>query len=318
MATRTPTYYSGTITGQAGTLITVLDAILVTGEGWTKTYSGTNKAVYTQASGSGFVLRVVDDGSLAAGAREATVRGAESASDVDTLTDSFPTTSQLADADCVWRKSNSADSTTRTYYASADDKTLILWIEFSSSPGADMYCFGDLEGLYPGESYLCFITNRATGNNAGHGLAAAATTLSMNVPFNGYKMVVARSADGLVKSEHAAFHIASGNKMGFTNVSGLVYPNTPTNKVPAVPVYVTGYYSSSSSAGSGGMIRGAVPFVFDTLLGASLSGITFKNTWADTAYDASSSFIWLPCGSSLGDNQPRPLLQTAGTWDIGI
>lgn len=318
MGTRTPTYYTGTIDGTAGSLITVLDAILVTGEGWTKTYSGTNKAVYTQASGSGFCMRVVDDGSLAAGAREATVRAAESATDVDTLVDAFPTTTQLADADCVWRKSNSADSTTRTYYAAADNRTLILWIGFSSSPGADMYCFGDLEGLYSGDTYNCFFTNRATGNNAGHGLACDATTLTMNVPFNGYKMVVARSADGLVKSEHAAFHIASGNKIGFTNVSGLAYPNTPTNKAPAVPVYVTGYYSSGSSGGNGGMIRGAVPFVFDTLLGASLSGIASADTWTDSAYDGSSTFRWLPCGSSLSDNQPRPLLQTAGTWDVGV
>lgn len=35
MGTRTPSYYTGTISGTVGSLITALGAILITGEGWT-------------------------------------------------------------------------------------------------------------------------------------------------------------------------------------------------------------------------------------------------------------------------------------------
>lgn len=58
-------------------------------KGWTKPYSGANKGVYLTVDG-GCYLRVMHDGSNAGGFREALVRAAEGATDVDTLVDFFP------------------------------------------------------------------------------------------------------------------------------------------------------------------------------------------------------------------------------------
>lgn len=61
--------------------------------GWSKVYSGTNKAVYRAPDGLRFYLRVLDDNSSNYHAR---VRGYESMSDVDTGTGPFPTDAQIS------------------------------------------------------------------------------------------------------------------------------------------------------------------------------------------------------------------------------
>src|SRR5574337_1555206 len=81
------------LTGQAGSLITVLDACLISGygskspAGWVKPYSGTNLAAYRAATGNQFYFRVDDSGTV-----EARISGYETMSDVNTGTGQFPTT----------------------------------------------------------------------------------------------------------------------------------------------------------------------------------------------------------------------------------
>ena len=61
-----------TLDGNVGSLITVLDAVLVNGygakaaAGWTKAFSGTNKAAYrnSPSTGTGLFWRIQDDGPL--------------------------------------------------------------------------------------------------------------------------------------------------------------------------------------------------------------------------------------------------------------
>lgn len=80
------------LAGVAGTLIPVLDYCLINALGWTKTYSGTNKAVYQMPAGSnGHYLRV--DDTLAQTFR---IRGFETVSDVDTGAGPFPTDAQVS------------------------------------------------------------------------------------------------------------------------------------------------------------------------------------------------------------------------------
>src|SRR5574337_1914064 len=85
------------LTGQAGSLITVLDACLISGygskspAGWAKPYSGTNLAAYRAATGNRFYFRVDDSGTV-----EARISGYETMSDVNTGTGQFPTTAQIS------------------------------------------------------------------------------------------------------------------------------------------------------------------------------------------------------------------------------
>ncbi len=83
------------LTASAGALIAILDYCLVTACGWTKAYTGTNKAAYKQPAGTnGFYLRVDDtNGDGVGGAR---IRGYEIMTDVDTGTGLFPSTAQNA------------------------------------------------------------------------------------------------------------------------------------------------------------------------------------------------------------------------------
>jgi hypothetical protein len=319
MATRTPTYYTGTITGAAGTLITLLDTVLVTGEGWTKTYSGTNKAVYTQATGNGFCLRVLDDGSMAAGAKEAIVRGAESATDVDTLVDPFPTVAQVSDATCIWRKSNTADGTTRTYHCVADGNCFHLLIIFDGSTARDMYSFGDTEPHYSGDGYNTFITTRTVGNvnnNATCTTFSTATGLASGTatPI----MWFARSADGLIKSDHG-FWIINCGSMGYSGTTDPDYPNTATNKLHFGIIDTQSCYSNTTAAiQSGAMLRGAVPHLLEPLLGSGTGVLAEGDTFSDSAYEATSnSLLLLATESGSFSTMRKVIFQVAGTWDPG-
>lgn len=321
MATRTPTYYTGTITGQNGTLITLLDSILVTGEGWTKTYSATNKAVYTQASGNGFCIRVVDDGSLAAGAREALVRAAESATDVDTLVDAFPTTTQLANANCVWRKSSTADATTRTYHAVADGNCLHLLIYFDGvASNGDMYTFGDTEPFYTGDGYNTVFTCRAAGNvNTNGSCTSFSVTQGLNPSGKTMCMWMARSADGLIKSDVSLWLLNNqvfGNS-GFTDPD---YPNTATNKLHMGYYGIMSAYSNTTAVSqSGSMFRGIVPHILEPLLGSGTGTLANGDTFVDSSYDGTAdSLILLQTEGGTFSTARKVVMQKAGTWDPGF
>src|ERR1043166_1591690 len=111
------TKYTGNVSGQVGSLITALDAALVTGQSWTTPFTGTNKKAYRAPSGNRLYLRVQDDAPVTA--KEARITGYETMSDVDTGTNPFPTAAQNAASNSVAcmiaRKSFSADSTNRAY-----------------------------------------------------------------------------------------------------------------------------------------------------------------------------------------------------------
>src|SRR5690348_12633571 len=115
------------LTGQAGSLIAVLDACLVNGygtqtaAGWTKAFSGTNKADYRMAGGNQFYLDVDDSAAQTAAGKEANVRGYEAMTALATGTNAFPTTTQFAAPGQVIRKSATADATSRGWILVADD-----------------------------------------------------------------------------------------------------------------------------------------------------------------------------------------------------
>lgn len=319
MATRTPTYYTGTITGQAGTLITVLDAILVTGEGWTKTYSGTNKAVYTQATGNGFCFRVLDDGSGAGGATEAEVRGGESASDVDTLVDPFPTVAQVTNANCTWKKSSTADATARTYHAVADGSSLVLLIYFGGvSTAAEIYFFCDTEPHYTGDGYNTFITVRHTSNSAASPLITLSYTSALTNTSTTARIFFARSADGLVKSD-MAWVVGLNGTFGHSNFTDPDYPNTATNKLHLGFFDTLSAYSNTTTAiQSGGMLRGVIPHILDPHLGSGVGTMVNEDTFADTSYDATSSSLKiLQVQGGTFSTMRKVVFQIAGTWDPG-
>lgn len=175
-----------TLDGSAGSLIAVLKACLVdgygakTGAGWTMPFSAgapITKAVFKQGAFAGpptrpqYHLRVVDDGSLAAGGREAAVRGYETMSDVDTGTGEFPTVAQRAGGMCV-RKSHDANA--KTWILVADHRTFTLLVyhpsgyntNWGSRPdGWTGFHFGDYVPANPNFQYPCVLVAKDTFNS---------------------------------------------------------------------------------------------------------------------------------------------------------
>lgn len=322
MGTRTCTYYTGTITGQAGALVTLFDTVLVTGEGWTRTYynAGTHEAVYQQAGGNGFSFYVNDNGTGAGAAREAIVRGCESATAYNVLVDPFPTVGQVADASCVWRKSSTADATARTYWAVADDRNLVLIIRDSATT-ADVFWFCDVEKFAPSDNYATIINNRGAANSA---TAAIAVTVGLNLGLStnlggNQRAYVARTSDGTIKSSTAA-HMCVGtgsNSFGLAAASGVATYPGPSAKLVLAPVWVNSTGATTAVPGASAELRGCLPFLFTPMHGNTKGSIADLDTFTASAYDASSAFLII--GLTAGNiNAATVILQTAGTWDCGM
>lgn len=144
-----------TLNGTAGSVIALLDAVLVNGygsltaAGWTKSYSGTNLAAYRPPSGNQLYLRVDDTG-----AQEARLVGYETMSDVNTGTGPFPTAAQQSGG-LYLRKSSTADATARPWVIIASatafyffgcpvETTATGFNSMVANDGGGHFFFGDL------------------------------------------------------------------------------------------------------------------------------------------------------------------------------
>ena len=161
------TYYSSddagapALSGQAGSLATLLDALLVDGYGtgpsakaglgWTREFSTTNKRVYRNnpVSGTGSYLRV-DDSASVGNARYAWVRAFESMSGVDEGTGPAPTVAQQANG-LMWAKSSTLDGTARPWWAIGNERALYVFLgaQAASSVAEKPYFAGDLKSHRP-------------------------------------------------------------------------------------------------------------------------------------------------------------------------
>lgn len=175
-----------TLTGQAGSLTTLLDAVLVNGygsmtaAGWTIGYTTTNKRAYLQNltganNASGMYLYVDDTAPGAGGAKEARSCGFETMSAITpTGTGQFPTSGQSAIGvgTLVIRKSATADATARAWTIVANGQTVYLLIETGDQTApvaAFPFVFGDFFSYKTSDSYaVCIIArtaeNQSTGN----------------------------------------------------------------------------------------------------------------------------------------------------------
>lgn len=163
------------LSGTYGDLITVLNAILVNGygtkvgAGWTKPYSGTNKAVYKSGTvnNNSVYFRVTDDGSIIASATDAYIQGYESMTDVDTGTANW--------AGTYVRKSNAASATTRPWYAIADDRTLYMTV-YDGSTYWQSFAIGRFTSFKPGDGYNnLLVGNQSASSTVGNSFGACVT-----------------------------------------------------------------------------------------------------------------------------------------------
>jgi len=229
------------LTGVAGDLITLLDAVLVNGygakpaAGWTKEFSGTNKAAYRNgaASISRTYWQVLDNAVGTGGAREARTRLYATMSDVDTGTLPVPTAAQSVPG-IVLRKSLTLDATARAWCILADDKTAIIILQPLDLLSGVYYnstaYVGDIYSYLTADAQAAYISGRVQ-----EGASAQSTWDQM---FNYGNQVSGGAIMGYIAGSHtgvagsqACYGITSGFFGGTYIAGGLPYPNPADGSV---------------------------------------------------------------------------------------
>jgi hypothetical protein len=245
------------LTGAVGSLVALLDAILVNGygsqsaAGWTIAYTATNKRDYKQGSGSNGYYLDVDD-SAPTTAKEARMRGYETMSALATGTQAFPTSAQSSFG-VVCRKSNTADSTTRPWYCIADATCFYLFVDTGDFTGPNYSCgfmFGDFFSYKSGDIYNTAIIGRNAENT--------------NSDNNEWLQVINSSVNALISTAWPAGHYVDrhwtgiggsllfskfvsllagisggtgGNNAG-SSISLCAYPNGPDGALELSPIWI--------------------------------------------------------------------------------
>lgn len=124
--------------------------------GWTKAYSGTNKAAYSRtALGATAMLLRIDDSP----AQFPTLIMYETMSDVDTGSGPAPTSGSLYAA-----KSNTANATARPWRLFADDGAVYFFATADgTTTGQASFFFGDIVSYLTGDAYCCGLIAHNSG-----------------------------------------------------------------------------------------------------------------------------------------------------------
>jgi hypothetical protein len=255
------------LTGQVGTLISLLDAVLVNGygsktaAGWTKAYSGTNKAVYRNSStnGTGHYLRV-DDTNASYG--RAYVTGGETASAVDTLANPFPAATLTY---AGWGKSNTTDATARPWVILADDQRFYIFVQTGEN-GTDWAAgfFGDIFSYVSNDAYRSLLCARYSTSGASAQTYSTEFLAYMYPPGSTTTSTITmpRTHAGVYGPQSVGMHtdmFKCANKTSPGGVfwagaqTGITYPNPVNSGLIMAPVWV--HYGATSAV----IVRGYMP-----------------------------------------------------------
>lgn len=302
-----PTIYSSAdpgapvLTGQVGSLVALLDALLVDGYGagpdaktplgWSREYTATNKRVYRNdpLEGSGYLLRVDDTGTIG-NARHAWLRGYQLMSDIDTGINPLPTAAQEIDG-IMLIKSTALSSAPRAWWAIGTATCLYLFANLNSTGLRDTpYFFGDFKSRLPGDMHNFVVSGSTSTTYTGSTTSNHSITLSLSTSLGsllsshsngmGY---VARDETGALGSAYFGIHATGTGSVGS---NGAVYPDSVGGELLVERVIVRGAGSYIFRGHMPGLLAPLhpLPFVDRTqyddvavLGGISVVAKTFKN-----------------------------------------
>lgn len=295
------------LSGQAGALIALLDAVLINGygsatpAGWAKAFSGTNLAAYRPpAGGNRFYLRIDDTGTT-----NGRGVGYETMSDVNTGTGDFPTAAQVSGG-LYWPKSNTADATARPWIIAATDRMLIMHVSSASTANAtnaSVCVFGDIKSYKSGDAYgTIHIACIGSTPNSANNFSALASALS--AASNGHFMARTQAQTGtsVTIGKHTDMcKSASTPRIG--NDGGLTYPHPPDGGLYMAPLWV---HEPIALA-----VRGTLPGLWAPLHNKPLEHL---DTFSGTGALAGRTFLAL----KMYDNNSggECFLEVSDTWDL--
>lgn len=229
VATNTFTYAAPGISNQTATgTITVKRNPL----GWTRPYSGTNKAMYARSdpAASAEMLRIDDTATGIASTTYARAIGVESATDVDTYVAEMPTTAALSGGSYWSKGANTA--TAKPWVIFGDSRSMYLLLDnaaytFAANGALCPHGFGDLVPYRAGDPYRAFIMG-STNNSGPLPTNAFAPNMTQgtgpSATYQGFH--VARAANGV----GGAIQLSTlSNWTSVPGISGPVYPSGVDN-----------------------------------------------------------------------------------------
>jgi len=301
-----------TMSGTIGSMITVLDACLITGygsqpaAGWTKPYSGTNLAVYRMAAtaspATGMYLRVDDTA-----AQVARIRGFAAMSDVNTGTNPFPIDAQVSGG-LSMRKSITAAATARPWVLIADDRGFYLFVQgnqtvFGLTDSSDTAMFfGDIISNESPDGNECVLigstSSAVTGNVQTFGTVA--TTYSSAVGH-----YVAKQFTGLGGSWPVSkIRRAPSGSSSSTVVGAAVATAYPDPITGGINMFAIELIEAST------IFRGLMPGFYEPYGGTNVGVIW--DTFNGSGTLAGQTFLLAPVYDSA--TVGRAAIRISGTW----
>lgn len=283
-------------------------------KGWTLLFSGTNKVVLRTVDGVG-IIRVMQDGSNTGGFREALVRAAESATNVDTLVDLYPNLTEVVAGNETWRSTDTLDATARPWMLVADENWFILCIRFGTT-AADMYLFGPYSSVSGSNSWPYVINCRNISNSTSESSSNSACGFAMGFAggFSSQRLFAMRTPDGITKSPRAAFVTPSSGQsssLGFPGGLGPAIPNADGAIVKSPPqLWING---AAGASAVNPQFSGFFPNLWAPLHSFSAPGraVAYGDTFNSPGYDPSAQFILTgPANDTLG----KWIVETTDTW----
>lgn len=277
--------------------------------GWTQKYGPTtNEIAYQQGGGTLFFLDVEDNstsnsqgGTGAPTARDARVYAYETMTAVKTGTQMTPVTGTIS----VWRKSSTADATTRPWIVVADDRTVQLYVLAADTnlPYTAGYA-GDFYSMLPVDPYR-FIVCTNVAETAG--ALSAATQLFAILSANN----VAQTGKYLIRNYLGLGVPAAACIMGDSRLAGNAsswsgstqYPNGPDGGLWVVPILI----GETTLVNIRGRLRGLY------LPAHAITNFTDGDTISgQNAYVGKTFLLIKPAGGSIVGVH---VVETSDTWD---
>lgn len=204
---------TGTLTAKAAPL------------GWSKVFSGTNKAVYrsNDPTSTGMYLRVDDTGT-----NSGRVVGYEAMIDADTGTGPFPTATQVSGG-LYWTKSVLANTTARLWKLFGTSKKFDFFPRVdSTSNTVRHYPFGDFVSEKQGDAYRCLISGDSSYiTTTGYGVIG-------NYNFQAVNLYAPRSYTQIGTSIQMGTGFAGMSQSG--SAGNPAYPSLATNGLILGPI----------------------------------------------------------------------------------
>ena len=230
-----------TLNGTPGTLISVLDYCLLP-SGWTKPYSGANKAVYRSPAGNQFYLRVDDSGLDAPIGGSARVTAYESMTTVDVGTNPFPAAGQGSSGAgyVFWHKNVTAGGTGGAWRLIVTDKFVWFWARtqtnFTAGTGFVVCGFGDFPSKKTGDTFnTVLIGNVAASFNGNYLSAGMQGEIATAGPVATGAIFVARQQDQTGISQPIRFVPFESDKMGGSGAADGTLSNATSFTCPHIP-----------------------------------------------------------------------------------